>query len=535
VQEWCPQTAARPNIPMNVGIVLSMMFALLTTFERVDRVEAARWFGQARQHFEKRQWEQSRAAAQKALESDPQLADAEILLGLIAKIQMRAQESERHFKRAVDLEPSNYQAYAYLAGLYLEQKRLGEAESGYEQVLKLKPGNSAALYNLGLIALLRNQPERALQDFAKVYSDNPRDASALLGLLETQLLLKRNAEARQSAHRIDELLTPDDPRLFQTATLLAMHQEYTSSIPILERLRKNAPGSFEVHFNLALGYFRIGKNNQAAQVLRSLPSLGERAEGLNLLGQVEEKDRPQAALEAYSKAAALEPQNEQFCFDYANELLQQSQTEKAAEVFRQGYSDFARSWKMRVGLGAVQYLSGRYDESVQSLLEAVQIAPDASITFFLLGKVYPLAPSLQETIRKAFDRYLEQDRTDAWAYFHSANILFLDAQSQPQPDFTSVLRRLQRALELTPRFPEASLLLGIVFQAQGKLDQSVRVLEQVIAMSPEMASAHYRLAQVYQRLGAKEKAQAEFATYERLKAGSKSEDEVRSILQTIGR
>ena len=431
---------------MNVGIALSLMLALLTTFERVDRTEAARWFGQARQHFEKRQWEQSRGAAQKALESDPQFADAEILLGLIAKFQAETQESERHFKRAVDLEPSNYQAHAYLAGLYLEQKRLDEAESGYEKVLKLKPGNSSALYNLGLISLLRNQPERALQDFAKVYKDNPKDASALLGLLETQLLLKRNGEARQSAHRIDELLTADDPRLFQTATLLAVYQEYTSSIPILERLRKNAPGSFEVHFNLALGYFRIGKNSQAAQVLRSFPSLGERAEGLNLLGQVEEKDRPKAALEAYGKAAFLEPQNEQFRFDYASQLLQQSQTEKAAEVFRQGYSDFARSWKMRVGLGAVQYLSGKYAESVQLLLEAVQIAPNTPITYFLLGKVYPLAASSQENIRKAFDRYLAQDRADAWAYFHSANILFLDAQSLPQPDLTSVIRRLQRAL-----------------------------------------------------------------------------------------
>src|SRR5262245_58247293 len=520
---------------MNLSVLLSLMLALLTTFERVDRAEAARWLGQARHHFEKRQWEQSRAAAQKALESDPQFADAEILLGLIAKFQAETQESERHFKRAMDLEPSNYQAYAYLAGLYLEQKRLGEAESGYEQVLRLKPGNSAALYNLGLIALLRNQPERALQDFAKVYKNNPRDASALLGLLETQLLLKRNAEARQSAHRIDELLTPDDPRLFQTATLLAMHQEYPTSIAMHERLRKKAPGSSEVHFNLALGYFRIGKNSQASQVLRSLPSLGEQAEGLNLLGQVEEKDRPQAALEAYGKAASLEPQNEQFRFDYANQLLQQSQTEKAAEVFRQGYSDFARSWKMRVGLGAVQYLSGKYAESVQLLLEAVQIAPDAPTTYFLLGKVYPLAASSQEAIRKAVDRYLEQDREDAWAYFQSANILLLDAQSQPQPDLTSVARRLQRALEVNPRFPEASLLLGTVFQAQRKLDESVHVFEQVIAMSPEMPSAHYRLAQVYHRLGAKEKAQAEFAAYKRLRARAKSEDEVRSILQTIGR
>jgi tetratricopeptide (TPR) repeat protein len=112
-----------------------------------------------------------------------------------------------------------------LSGIYLEQKRLSEAESGYRLVLKLKPGNSVALYNLALIALLRSQPDQALQNFTQVYRQNPKDASALLGLLETQLLLKRNIDARQSAQKIDELLTPTDPRLFQAATLLAMHQE----------------------------------------------------------------------------------------------------------------------------------------------------------------------------------------------------------------------------------------------------------------------------------------------------------------------
>ena len=520
---------------MTLGILLSVMLVLFTSLERVNHPEADRWFSQARQHFEKRQWEQSRAAARKALESDPQFADAEVLLGLIAGLQAQPLEAERHLKRAIDLEPSNHQAHSYLAGLYFEQKRLGEAEKGYEQVLKLKPGNSTALYNLGLIALLKSQPQGALQNFAQVYRENPKDASALLGLLETQLLLKRKIEARQSAKRIDELLTPADPRLFQAAALLAMHQEYASAISILERLKKNAPRSFDVHYNLALAYLRTGKNGQAALALQSLPDLAERAEGLNLLGQAQEKDQPQAALEAFSRAAMLEPQNEQFRFDYANQLLQQSLMEKAAETFRQGRLDFAQSWKMRVGLGAVQFLSGKYEESASSLLQAVQITPDASIAFFLLGRVYPLVTSSQDAIRRAFDHYLEQPRNDAWAYFHSGNILFLDAQTQPQADFNPAIRRLQRALELTPRFPEASLQLGIVLQTQGKLDESVRLFEEAVATAPEMPSAHYRLAQAYQRQGAKEKAQAEFAAYERLKVGSNSTDEVRSILQTIGK
>jgi tetratricopeptide (TPR) repeat protein len=357
-----------------------------------------------------------------------------------------------------------------------------------------------------------------------------------MGLLETQLLLKRKTDARQSAARLEAILDTADPRLFQMATLLAVHEEYSTAIPTLERLNRNRPVSFEVPYNLALAYLQTGQDEQTARVLRSFPGLEQRADGLHLLGQVEQKrKRPEEALEAFSRAAALQPRNEHFRFDYANQLLQAGQDEKASVAFVQGSRDFPQSWKLRAGLGACQYLAGQYERAAESLLEAVRIEPDSSITFFLLGKLYPLAVDSQERIREAFRRYLDRPRTDAWAYFNFGSILFLQAQFQSQPDFKPAIRHLRRALELSPQFPEASLQLGLVFQTQGKLDESVRILEQVVAAAPELALARYRLAQIYQRLGAKEKAQAEFSAYEKLKAQARPNEEIHSILQTVGR
>ncbi|MSO23543.1 MAG: tetratricopeptide repeat protein [Acidobacteria bacterium] len=521
---------------MTSSVLLSLVLAVFSVLQKVDRSEAGRWFGQARRHFERQEWDQSRSAALRALQADPQFADAEILVGLIASAQAHLPEAEQHLKRAIALQPSNPQAHSYLAGVYLQQKRLAEAERGYREVLKLSADNPVALYNLGLIALLRDQPALALENLESVRRKNPKDVPALMGLLETRLILKRNTDALQSAAMLEAILDSADPRLFQMATLIAVHKEYSSAITILERLNKNLPGSFEVPYNLALAYVQTGQNDQAARVLRSVPSLDQRAEGLNLLGQVEQKrNRPEEALEAFSLAAALQPRNEQFRFEYANQLLQAGKDEKAAEAFGQGCLDFSQSWKMRAGLGACQYLSGQYERAAQSLFEAVRIEPNSSTTFFLLGKLYPLAVDSQEWIREAFSRYLDHPRTDAWAYFNFGSILFLHAQSQTQSDLEPAIRNLRRALELSPQFPEASLQLGMVFQTQGKLDESVRLLEQVVASAPDLALARYRLAQTYQRLGAKEKARVELAAYEKLKAQSKSNEEIHSILQTVGR
>src|SRR5437867_11845327 len=89
--------------------------------------EALSWFKQAQQYFEKQRWEESRSAAMKALEINPALADAEVLLGLLATSQSRLREAEEHLLRAVSLQPRNDRAQGYLATVYLQQKRLTEA------------------------------------------------------------------------------------------------------------------------------------------------------------------------------------------------------------------------------------------------------------------------------------------------------------------------------------------------------------------------------------------------------------------------
>src|SRR5947207_15676623 len=107
--------------------LLAVSVLLQSSRSTAPSSEAQSWFQQARQYFEKQQWEESRSAAMKALEIDPALADAEVLLGLAATAQARLHEAERHLLRAVSLQPQNDRAQGYLALVYLQQKRLAEA------------------------------------------------------------------------------------------------------------------------------------------------------------------------------------------------------------------------------------------------------------------------------------------------------------------------------------------------------------------------------------------------------------------------
>ncbi len=491
-------------------------------------------FFRARQHFENQEWEKARTAATKALEVNPRLADAEVMLGLIATVQTQFNSAEQHFLRAVSIQPQNDQAQGYLASTYLQQKRYAEAAHTFEKVLRLNPRNQAANYNLGLIALIQEKPAVALTYFERVEHTNPEDVPALTGMLECQLLLKHTTESQQLTAKLEGLLPPQDPRLFQIATMLALHQQYESAISILERVRQAYPQSYDVNYNLALGYLRSGRYDQATQTLEPLLSQPKAAEAYSLLAQAKEKLqlRDQALL-AYQKAAELEPGNEDYRYDYAYALLQYVSYEAATNFFSSGARDFPKSWRMRVGLGSAYFLAGDYTQAIQALLEAAKLEPTAKVTYYLLGKAYESAPEWQTAILEAFKAYLVKKPQDPWAYYHYGNMLYLEAQAESTPDYEGAKAYLKTALSLNPNFAEAHLQRGMIEQAEGRLTDSVQSLEKAIRANPSLSAPHYRLALVYQRLGNKEKSKSEFDLFEKLKSESSAAQERQAVVQSL--
>ncbi len=490
-------------------------------------------FSQARRQFENREWEKAKATAAATLKADPRFADAEVMLGLIATMESRFAVAEQHFLHAIALQPQNEQAQGYLASTYLQEKRYAEAAQTFKKVLARNPQNQAANYNMGLIALIQEKPDAARNYFERVLRNNPNDVPALTGVLECLLLLKHIPETRQLTAKLEGLLPVQDPRLFQVATMLALYQQYDAAIAIMERVRQAYPKSYEVNYNLALGYLRSAKYDRAVEILDPLLNQPNSAEAYSLLAQAREKlKQPDQALLAYRKAAELEPGNEDYRFDYAYAVLQYVAGDAAVSVFSDASRDFPKSWRMHVGVGSAYYLAGKYDEAVLALLDALELEPKAKVAYYLLGKAYEPARDSQAKIREAFRAYLGKEPRDPWAYYHYGIMLFLEAQARLTRDFEAAKSNLNKALALNPDFAEAHLQMGVIEQAEGRLQESVQSLARAIRINPNLPAPHYRLALVYQRLGDKEKSKEQFDLFEKLKSDGAAQEK-RDVVQSL--
>jgi tetratricopeptide (TPR) repeat protein len=497
---------------------------------------ALQHFEQARRSFEQQQWVEAKAAAEKALAADPQMVDAEVLLGLIDTERSQFNDAERHFSRAVVLEPQNYQAHLYLGSTYLQQKRLSKAAQAFRKVLQLNPTNASANYNLGTIALVQNLPSEALRYFGTAAHLNHSDLPALIGVLESQLMLHKAQDAQLTAHQLDKLFDDRDPRLLQVAILLAQHGAPAASIPLMERVRRAFPDSFDANYNLALACFEAAQYNRAAQVLRPFATADGNADTFDLLGTIEEKQGHSAEAEReFEQAARREPASEDYRFNYGNALVQHGKVKEAITALRTAVSDIPKSAKLHIGLGSALYLSGDYGNAAQELLKAVSLEPNSATAYFLLGEAYDSAERLQPAIDDAFKAYLKTTPRDPWAFYHYATIQYQRSKADGRNDYSEAATSLTQALRLNPKFAEAYAQLGLIALDQGHTQQAIGLLEKASSLDPTLASSHYRLGLAYRKLGNSTRAKQELDRFRALKSDDPYHRRVLESLARMGR
>jgi TolB-like protein/Flp pilus assembly protein TadD len=118
------------------------------------------------------------AAAQKALELDPDLVEAHVLLGNMAQQQWRWAEAEAAYRRALELSPNNAEAHAALANWLTSQGRTEDAISSCRRARELDP-LAISGSDLAWTLFYARHYDDAVKELHSVLAGRPDDAFAL--------------------------------------------------------------------------------------------------------------------------------------------------------------------------------------------------------------------------------------------------------------------------------------------------------------------------------------------------------------------
>jgi adenylate cyclase len=220
-------------------------------FERAVRTDpgfAAAWAGLANAYVDLFRWsreprdlKEAQRASQKALELDPNSAEAHVSAGQALAIQRRFSEAATAFERAIERDPTLYEAYYLYGRAMFESGDVEKAANLFENAQSVRPDDyesralrAQSLTELGRVDEARRANEDAVQSIEKhleLDPDEPRAYSLGASIL---IRLGKTVRSRQWTQQA-MTLAPNDPLiLYNAACNLAMLGEIDRALDGLE-------------------------------------------------------------------------------------------------------------------------------------------------------------------------------------------------------------------------------------------------------------------------------------------------------------
>jgi serine/threonine protein kinase/tetratricopeptide (TPR) repeat protein len=190
---------------------------------------------------------EAEAASRKALELDPELAEAHAAGGLAFALKKNFHQAQQEFEAAIRLDPKLYEAYYFYARTSFQSGDLVKAAELYEQAAKLNPDDYQAVsllvavyHGLGRAVEAGTTEQRALQ------------------------LTERHIE-----------IHPDDPRaLYLGACILARMGDHIKSSEWARRALAIDPEETSILYNVACVYALLGRSEDALSCLGKIMEHG---------------------------------------------------------------------------------------------------------------------------------------------------------------------------------------------------------------------------------------------------------------------
>jgi TolB-like protein len=213
--------------------------------------------------------EKSKAMVRKALELDPNLAEAHATNGLVLMDDYKPRQAEEEFRKAVELKPSYALAHRWYSYIFFHQQMWEEGLEQVEKALELDPLNPVTVNLQAHMYYHMKNYGKALDLFAKAAEIEPTMSAPHSYMRSIYAEVGMSEEARREAAICVELLKDDIPMVSTTQrVVLALFEDDVQTVrrhmpEVVAHFRDMGLGAY----NVAVYYFFIGDDDKGFEWL----------------------------------------------------------------------------------------------------------------------------------------------------------------------------------------------------------------------------------------------------------------------------
>ncbi len=491
---------------------------------------------------------------QKVTAKDAGDTDSWLMLGKLYKVAQDTANSEKAYKKALELDADNEFALSGLAQLYSD---LGDSKSALEMWRKLtdKDPRPPVLRELARAYEGDHDYKAAAETLQRALAMVPRDPEMKTALAEDLLMSEQVDEALKLYGQLAEAQPGDASLQLRLSQIYRQKHDFAQARAAGERARQLDPDNLEIRYNDVKLLEAEGKTSDAIAQLKGIldstakKSYSEREQGSRVALLLEFGDlyRTNAqfpeSIDAFRKAAQLDPdmasrvstqivETHRLAKDFksalaeadsaaqkypedravkmvhASLLADMGRTDEAAAILK-GMIDGKFDRETYLALAQIYDKGRRFDDETAAIDAAEKLSDgddDKRTVYFLRGAMYEKMQKLPES-EAQFRKVLEIAPDDAGALNYLGYML-----ADRNMRLEEAEKLIAKALQLEPNNGAYLDSLGWVTFKMGKLDEAETLLRRALSRISSDPTVHEHLGDVCFQKGRLKDAIAQWET-----------------------
>ena len=480
---------------------------------------------------------------QKVSEVEPDDVDAWVMLGRLNKVAQDNAQSEKAYKRVLELEPENEDALtglamaaaeagdvtgaaamlekastknpnprslAQLAETYEQMKDFRNAAKAWQKALDLSGGNPEIKRQLANNLVMSDQLDEAVRVYEELVQDEPKDLGSMLRLSQIYRQKKNYVKARDFAAKARELDSTNLDVRFNDVILLEAEGKTTEALALMrEMLQTTTRKSYlpqektnRISLLERLGvmertYDQFGeavKHFEEAMALEPGSTPLMQAQVVETYRQAKNYAKADATVDEYLKAS---PNDRRLRLLKGTLLSEMGKPQQGADAIaklldgkqdRETYLSIAQVWEK----------GKNYPEMGKALdsAEKLSIAPDEKeAVYFLRGAMLEKQKDFAAA-EAEFQKILKLDPTNAGALNYLGYMLVDKNERVPEG-----LAMIQKALDQDPQNGAYLDSIGWAYYRLDKLDEAAKYLQMALEKTSKDPTVHDHVADVFFKQG----------------------------------
>ena len=430
--------------------------------------------------FMKKQYAEAEAAADNILKQNSDFIQASFLKARINLVQSKPDEAIKILNGLVWTKDKSGDLYTYLGMAYSQKNDAQQADKNFKQALELNPANRAAFFPVYLSYLKTNQKDSAKQMLDKALKARPHLDWLLVIKAELDIQERDWDEAKNTVQLLSMFSKNQAVSNYLYANILQGSQQFDKAIPIYQQVLEMSPDYTDAYVNLLRCYEALKARDKGIAYLEAFHEKHpDSIKTVLLLGDLYNASKELSKTrKLYTEQLQHTPKTPILYINLARiAVAEHKKPDEVKAILTEGLTNNPDEASLAIAMAGWYEDTGDLDSARKIYEPLWDKHPDSDIISNNLASIL-----LNSTVPADVNRGVVL----AQRLKNSESLNFLDTYGWSLVKSGQTAKAIDVLKSLTSKAPEmadARYHLGVAFLKDGKKNQAIIELKQAIASS----------------------------------------------------